>query len=457
MSEDAFWRNYVAALKAEGVEDKWIKWFKKDVEVFVKSLHSVKLREMVAVDIEEYLAEFKARRGFSDWKYAEVVDALRILFQKVVKAPWAPDFPWVKWKEPHLHFIDRLNEYSTDESSEWMPQVKTEHYRDELKGNSIRKLFPAELRKLREAIRVKQYSIRTEQTYEEWVARFLTFKDCGSAYLACAADVKEYLNYLANVRKVAASTQNQALSALVFYWKVVFGVELGDIGEFDYAKRPKKIPVVLTKAEVRALLEQLDGIYKLMAGLLYGSGLRLMDCVRLRIKDIDFDQGIINVRDGKGRKDRRTMLPQMFAPALKEHIAGVEKLFENDIKVGIAEVYMPEALARKYPNAGKEWCWQYVFPAGDYSKDPRSGRVRRHHINETSLQKQVKIAAQKAGIVKQVSCHTLRHSFATHLLESGSDIRTVQELLGHENVATTMIYTHVLNKPGMPVMSPLDG
>ncbi|MFC1461765.1 integron integrase, partial [Verrucomicrobiota bacterium] len=306
-------------------------------------------------------------------------------------------------------------------------------------------------------IRKKHYSIRTERTYGEWVARFIVFNDYKDPLLLCARNVNEYLGYLADIRRVAASTQNQALCALVFFWKHVLGVELGGLGEFKYAKRPARMPVVMTREEVDRLMEKMpEGTSRLMAGLLYGSGLRLMECVRLRVKDVDFDQRQIMVRDGKGEKDRVTVLPDKYTQPLKDHLAKVKELFEVDQRAGVGEVYIWPSLERKYPNTGKEWGWQYVFPASNYSTDPRTGKTRRHHINESGLQKAVKAAARKAGLVKQASCHTLRHSFATHLLETGYDIRTVQELLGHADVSTTMIYTHVLNRPGLAVKSPAD-
>ena len=271
-----------------------------------------------------------------------------------------------------------------------------------------------------------------------------------------AGAVKEYLEYLATVREAAASTQNQALNALVFFYAHALKKPFGDMGGFVKAKRPQRLPEVMTRDEVEALLGQMHGVSALMAGLMYGGGLRLMECVRLRVKDIDFSRYQIMVRDGKGQKDRVTMLPERFVPPLKEHLARVKAIYEEDRSRGVPGVYMWPALARKYPKAATEWRWQYVFPAKGLSVDPRSATVRRHHISESVAQKAVKEAAFRAGITRRVSCHTLRHSFATHLLEARYDIRTVQELLGHANVSTTMIYTHVLNRPGLSVQSPAD-
>ena len=271
-----------------------------------------------------------------------------------------------------------------------------------------------------------------------------------------AGAVKEYLEYLATVREAAASTQNQALNALVFFYAHALKKPFGDMGGFVKAKRPQRLPEVMTRDEVEALLGQMHGVSALMAGLMYRGGLRLMECVRLRVKDIDFSRHQIMVQDGKGQKDRVTMLPERFVPPLKEHLARVKAIYEEDRSRGVPGVYMWPALARKYPKAATEWRWQYVFPAKGLSVDPRSATVRRHHISESVAQKAVKEAAFRAGITRRVSCHTLRHSFATHLLEARYDIRTVQELLGHANVSTTMIYTHVLNRPGLSVQSPAD-
>ncbi|MDP2652406.1 MAG: integron integrase, partial [Candidatus Omnitrophota bacterium] len=287
--------------------------------------------------------------------------------------------------------------------------------------------------------------------------RFIAFHDyTDPGALDAASAVRKYLEYLATHREVAASTQNQALNALVFLYDQVLQKPIGEMDEFVRAKRPRRLPEVMTREEVQALLQSMDGVAGLMAGIMYGGGLRLMECVRLRVKDIDFARHEIMVRNGKGQKDRITMLSRRFADPLKEHLARVKAIYAQDRAQGRADVFIWPALSRKYPNAEKEWIWQYVFPAKSLSVDPRSGKVRRHHINENLIQKAVKEAAARAGINKQVSCHTLRHSFATHLLEANYDIRTVQELLGHSNVATTMIYTHVLNRPGLSVKSPAD-
>jgi integron integrase len=321
----------------------------------------------------------------------------------------------------------------------------------------VERQFPELIQAVKTKVRTRHYSYRTETSYLDWVRRFIAFHDYADPrVLDAAAAVKTYLDYLAVERDVAASTQNQALNALVFFYGQILDKPVGEMEEFARAKRPRRLPEVMTRDEVQGLLSKMSGITGLMAGLMYGGGLRLMECVRLRVKDIDFAQHQIMVRDGKGQKDRVTMLPERFAALLQEHLARVRTVYDQDLAQGMAGVYIWPALERKYPNAGKEWIWQYVFPAKTLSVDPRSGKVRRHHINENLIQKAVKEAAAEAAINKLVSCHTLRHSFATHLLEAGYDIRTVQELLGHADVATTMIYTHVLNRPGLSVKSPAD-
>ncbi len=271
-----------------------------------------------------------------------------------------------------------------------------------------------------------------------------------------AEQINQYLTYLAVKKRVAASTQNQALNAIVFMYKHLLGQNTTDIGDYVRAKRSQKIPVVLSKDEVQELFKHLTGVYKLIAGLLYGSGLRIMECMRLRIKDVDFKYKCITVRDGKGQKDRVTMLPDKITRRLKLQIEKAKIIHHQDLNDGVGTIYLPFAIERKYKNAGKDWCWQYVFPAPNLSIDPRTGIKRRHHLSENRMQKEIHKAVIKSGLTKSASCHTLRHSFATHLLENSYDIRTVQELLGHKNLNTTMIYTHILKQGGKGVKSPLD-
>jgi len=315
---------------------------------------------------------------------------------------------------------------------------------------------PKLLDQVRDKIRVKHYSIRTETQYLQWIKRFILFHGKRHPQEMDAVEVEEFLTHLAVEGNVSASTQNQALAALLFLYREVMGIDLPWMDTIVRAKKPQRLPVVLSRTEVALVLARMDGVYSLMARMLYGTGMRLMECARLRVKDVDFGQREILIRDGKGAKDRVTMLPDVLILPLQEHLAKRRLLYEDDMAQGMAEVFLPDALERKYPNAATDWTWQYVFSSGSYSVDPRSGRERRHHIDEKLLQRAMKRAVAASGVVKLATPHTLRHSFATHLLEGGYDIRTVQELLGHSDVSTTMIYTHVLNKGGKGVKSPLD-
>jgi integron integrase len=309
---------------------------------------------------------------------------------------------------------------------------------------------------LREAIRRRNYSRRTEKSYWYWIRWFIRHNGVRHPAQMGAAEVEAFLSWLAAERNVAAATQNQALSALLFLYKELLGQDLPWFKDLVRAQRPVRKPVVLTRAEAQRLLAQMEGSKWLMASLLYGAGLRQIECLQLRVKDLDFAYRQILVRDGKGGKDRVTMLPEQAIQPLQAHLGRVRALHQRDLASGHGEVNLPYALARKYPRAGYEWAWQFVFPSGVLSADPDSGVIRRHHVFPDTLGRAVKAAARAARIIKPVSCHTLRHSFATHLLEGGYDIRTVQELLGHSDVSTTMIYTHVLNKGGRGVASPLD-
>ena len=315
---------------------------------------------------------------------------------------------------------------------------------------------PKLLDQLRDQVRLRHYSIRTEVQYVHWAKRFVLFHGKRHPDAMGAVEIEAFLTHLTVLSGVSASTQNQALSALLFLYREVLKQDVPWMTELVRAKRPARLPVVLTQREVQAVLERMSGVHGLMAKLRYGTGMRLMEVTRLRVKDVDFERAEVLVRDGKGGKDRVTMLPQSLIEPLRAHWRWRRRLYEDDLAQGLAEVFLPDALARKYPNAASEWAWQYVFPSGSYSLDPRSGAQRRHHIDEKLLQRAMKKAVTAADLGKLATPHTLRHRFATHLLQAGYDIRTVQELLGHADVATTMIYTHVLNKGGRAVASPLD-
>lgn len=314
---------------------------------------------------------------------------------------------------------------------------------------------PSLLTRVRRQCRLRHYSLRTERAYVQWTVRYVRFHKLRHPAELQAPHVQAFLTHLAVERGVSASTQNQALNALVFLYKHVLEVDLGTVGPFPRAKRPRRLPVVLSPEEVATVLNHLEGTPRLVASLLYGSGLRLLESLRLRVKDLDFERGQLLVREGKGAKDRVTMLPTPLRLPLERHLRKVQVLHEEALADGYGSVYLPGALARKYPQAAYEWRWQYVFPAARRSHDPRSGLKRRHHLSEQSIQRAVRRAVRAAGLTKPASCHTLRHSFATHLLENGTDIRTVQQLLGHRDLRTTMIYTHVMSH-GPRVQSPLE-
>ncbi|MEL7834288.1 integron integrase [Fodinibius sp. Rm-B-1B1-1] len=312
------------------------------------------------------------------------------------------------------------------------------------------------LSRMRSEIRRRNYSYRTEQAYTTWVVRFVKFHDLCHPNEMNEKEVIEYLNYLAEERNVAASTQNQALCAILFLYEHVLKDPIEEMMDFKRAETPKKLPVVLTSDEVKQVLNLLDGTPKLVAELLYGAGLRISECLRLRVLDLDFSYNQIQVRSGKGKKDRITIMPQTTKKKLKDQVQKVKMIHKKDTAAGYEETLLPKALSKKYPNASKQLKWHYLFPSPKRAKDPRSGLVHRHHISDSTIQRKVKQAVKKSGIKKHATCHTLRHSFATHLLEDGYDIRTVQELLGHKNVNTTMIYTHVIKNKGSIVKSPID-
>ena len=315
---------------------------------------------------------------------------------------------------------------------------------------------PKLLDQLRKQIRLRHYSFRTEETYVQWVRRFIIFHDKRHPREMGKAEIEAFLSHLAQQRRVSASTQNQAMSAILFLYRRVLQMEPAWLSDVIRARRPAQLPVVLTPAEVQALLSQLKGPTYLCAALMYGAGLRVMESLRLRVKDIDFEYAQITVRDGKGSKDRHVPLPRTLRPALQDQKERARQLHRADLDAGFGCVSLPNALAHKYPAATRTFKWQFLFPSRQRSIDPRDGQQRRHHMNVSRVQKAVKKAVMRTDIDKHASCHTLRHSFATHLLETGADIRTIQELLGHSDVRTTQIYTHVMNRGGLGVLSPLD-
>jgi integron integrase len=373
--------------------------------------------------VQEFLNQLKAQKKIADWQVRQAEEALRLYIH---------------------HFLD-------SETSALSPNLPQKRVLD------VSKI----LGDMRQALRIKHYSYRTERSYLEWAERFMDYtsnvkkKDIRAAGLD-SSDVKDFLSYLALTKRVSSSTQNQAFNALLYLFRNVLKSELGDLSNTVRAKRGQKLPVVLSPEEVQTLFKHAEGLNLLILQLLYGSGLRLLELTRLRVKDIDFEQNLLFVRGGKGDKDRATILPLTVKNILQNHLGEVKKLHSKDLAGGYGEVYLPDSLERKYPNAAREWGWQYVFPSSKLSVDPRSGKIRRHHMSEKTIQNAVKEAVKKSGIVKHASVHTLRHSFATHLLMNGVNIREIQNLLGHKHVETTMVYTHVVRDLVSVPRSPLD-
>lgn len=482
--EELFWRRYIEILSKNGVPDKRQHFYVRDVEIYIKSNPHLRLLSHTPTTVTTYFTRLGKNTRISSWIFSQKVKAIKLLFEKMLMVEWANSFDWNFWTQssetidrnhntikrsndpivvaPKTGFCSENKPVSTSsetDSNALEQKDASTHAVSNFSKNADSDLDSDEqlhIEKLKIEIRKRIYSIRTEDAYVSWVERFMGFCAPRSLSVLSGSDVSRFLEYLAVTRNVAGSTQSQALNALVFFFKNILKRPLGELEEYARPKRPRRLPIVLTRQEICLLLARLEGVQKLMASLLYGSGMRLMECVRLRVKDIDFGYRHIVVRDAKGQKDRVVPLPDKCSPDLIEHLKTVRQLHDVDLKEGFGNVYLPHALSRKYPSAQKEWAWQFVFPASRLSVDPRGNAVRRHHIHENTLQRSIKTASLEAGIAKKVSCHSLRHSFATHLLETGCDIRTVQELLGHADVSTTMIYTHVLNRPGVSVKSPLD-
>lgn len=414
-------------------------WIFQRMVAFAR-LHRERLATLRLADVLDYLA-LLTRRGEKDWQVMQALDSICILLS-----------------------------FGCGRANVRMPNVR-EHWlehRQSLDGgkaatnaiNEFESPLPSPTGSLRDRLsrrlRLLHYARRTEQAYVQWWRRFAAFCSPHDECSLSPDDAGRFLEHLAVERRVSASTQGQALNALVFVFKEILGVPCGPL-QMTRATRSKRLPAVLTRQEVVSVLAELPGTYGLIGRLLYGSGLRLLECLRLRVKDVDFSFHQIVVRDGKGEKDRLTVLPGAVEVELRQHLERVRRLHESDMAQGLGRVHLPFALAAKYPNANAEWGWQWVFPASGLFTNRETGAIGRHHVHETSVQREFKNAVRRAELTKPASCHTLRHSFATHLLEDGRDIRTVQELLGHKDVSTTMIYTHVMNRPGLAVRSPLDG
>lgn len=413
-------------IKLEKVPEDKIKFYIYWVTRFLKSCN-YQLEKINTEHVSQYLDSLAADEKIADWQVKQAADAVIIYVEQYLNKP--------------LQLISTLKEDSQSTSIGQKGPLSWEYTLKEAKN----------------IIRLKHFSLSTEKTYLGWIARFKTYLgDCLPSLLE-AEDLKKFLTHLALHGRVSSSTQNQAFNALLFLYRHILHKEVGDLNSVARAKRKMNLPTVLSRDEVKKLLSFLNGSYLLMTQLMYGCGLRLMECLRLRIKDVDFENDLLIIRSGKGEKDRSLMIPGKIREELAKHITSVKEFHDQDLKMGYGEVFLPDALEKKYPGAPREWGWQWVFSAQNLSVDPRSGKVMRWHIHPSAIQRAVKDAVLKAGLPKKASCHTLRHSFATHLLEAGHNIRTIQELLGHKHVNTTMIYTHVIRKKPSEIRSPLDG
>lgn len=450
------WDIYRKKLTERNIKQNTQRWYVLRVEALLKTNPDKSLADITADDVRKFLQSLTQNSSFKDWQVLQAIDAIQILCAEVLDRKSLSSLNWDDFRLG-VKTIDTSHATLAREAvsgSDGKPTYYVMAHKGDLA--EVFTQYRIEMEAFLVELRSRHYSIRTEQSYEQWILRLLARHRDKSAQELTGENIKAFVNDIVVRGNVSASTRNQALCALLFFYRHVLNKNTDDLGDIALAKRPKRLPVVLTKEEVHRVLGQLEGTTWLVAALLYGAGLRLMECVRLRVMDVDFGYGQITVRHGKGGKDRIVPLPERCIAPLRKQLDEVNTLHEKDMAQGFGEVFLPDALARKYPSAARERRWQYLFPAARLSVDPRSGKTRRHHLHETGVQKMIKVATERAGIDKKVTVHTLRHSFATHLLERGYDIRTVQELLGHSDVSTTMIYTHVLNKPGVAVRSPLD-
>lgn len=421
-------------------------WYVKHAEEYLSEVDKRPVSTHDKSDVENWLSELGRKVHISDWQYRQCVEAVGCLM-RAANSPALHKVDWTYWLDGGQR-LEQGHATFGRENKSVKAQLSNPTGVALSEGDD---LYEAFIR----AIRLAGLAYKTEQSYGDWLRRFLKFTKQAHRSPREPDAVKAFLEHLVLERNVSASTQNQALNALVFLFRHIFRQPL-ELGEYTYAKRPRRLPHVLTQSEVARLLQAMKGRNQLMASLLYGTGLRLMECLRLRVKDVDFGYRQITVRQGKGGKDRVVPLPERLITDLERQLQQTSALHQQDLADGFGEVWLPEALSRKYPSASTSTAWQFLFPSSRLSVDPRTGKPRRHHLHESVLQKAVKQSARHVAIHKRISCHTLRHSFATHLLENGYDIRTVQELLGHADLSTTMIYTHVLNRGSAGVRSPLD-
>ncbi|MEJ2692898.1 MAG: integron integrase [Candidatus Thiodiazotropha sp.] len=436
-----FWKKFAKTLTQFHISAKAIPWYRRHIEGFIADHPDIRLRSHTAESVERWLEHIGRNPNINDWQFRQKIDALRILMGHFLRLPWSHEFDWEGWSSGALSLEQ---DHTTIARTYAMIDKAVEDPK-----NHLARAYPDIYRKFLIAIRLPDYAANTEKSYLSWINRFLHFHHGRHPYDCAEPEVASFLEHL--------TLQSLALNALVFFHNRVQERPLGEIGPFKRPNKPRRLPTVLSFQEIDSLLNQLSGLNWLILCLMYGTGMRVMESVRLRLLDLDFDYRRIIVRAGKGMKDRSVPMPERLVVPLQAQIEQVTRQHERDLASGFGSVYLPNALSRKYPHADKELRWQYLFPASRIAQDPRTGTPRRHHLHQSTVQKVVKRSAEAAGIRKRVTSHTLRHAFATHLLETGSDIRTVQELLGHADVSTTMIYTHVIGRGGQGAKSPLDG
>ena len=446
-----FWHNYLSLLENFSIPVKTRPWYRKHIEEYISAHQGVKLKHHLPHHLDDYLNAKGRMVNLPEWRFRQIADALRLLFKELICPPWADKYDWYHWRA----FARELESDHPTLMRDSNPSMLVAP-----NNNPLKRKFREEHSSLHLAflktLRIRNMAVRTEKTYEDWLVRFFQYHHWDNISDLGLAEISDYLEYLALHRRVSSATQKVALNSLIFFYREVLGHNVEGIYAYARSKTKPRIPTVLSRKETRKLLGTMSGRSCLMASLMYGTGMRVMECVRLRVQDVDFDYCQITVRAGKGDKDRVVPLPEKLIPDLRTTFDETRALHDADLSEGYGEVLLPAALARKLGKAAQSFEWQYVFPATRLSMDYTTGVIRRHHIHQTSLQKAIKKAAKDACIQKRVTSHTLRHSFATHLLESGKDIRLIQELLGHADVSTTMIYTHVIGKGGLAVPSPLD-
>ena len=447
--ERNYWRKYAEYLLSNNISGRAAEACIRHAQQFAYSLEKKKLRDVDKTILQAYFDELGRSDKIVAWQYSQAVSAIEMLFEMLGLKKVLASFNWDECREAARELGREHPTVARSASSREIVENRTQGDATLMSPDVLRVLG-----RLRDVVRIRNLTIRTEQSYSAWAERFARF--CKGAIPQEPQRIGAFLEHLALVEKVAPATQAQALNALVFLYRHVLEIDPGDLGGYQRPRAKRKLPVVLSPSEVDRLLSAMPDTAGLMTRIMYGTGMRLMECARLRVKDIDWDNGYIDVVGGKGDKSRRVPLPDAYRDELELHLASRKLQHQKDLAAGFGEVFVPDSLLRKSPGVAKSWGWQYVFAAFRISTDPRTGRHMRHHISENVPQKAIKKAAIEVGITKQVSCHTLRHSFATHLLRAGYDIRTVQELLGHSDVATTMIYTHVLNRPGVSALSPAD-